>query len=136
MSYQRQCATHVLHLSVMPFLLSACASIAHSEAPAVIVDPTPESRAELHRAVTDALSRTDVTLAADALTRESRLIIERTPAREPTGQRLSGRDFGRPEQFQLVTESERCTLIHESGGKRYELTQTRCIAVMKEVTGD
>ncbi|MGH8179115.1 MAG: hypothetical protein ACREV5_22875 [Steroidobacter sp.] len=110
-------------------LASGCASIAKPDTPAVIVDPTADSRIELHRVVTDALHRNDVTLAGDALTRESLLIIERTPARDSTGQRLSGREFGKPEQFQLVMSGARCMLIHQSSGRRYELTQTRCKGV-------
>lgn len=118
-----------LPLIALTWLTSACASIAKPDTPAVIVDPTPVTRAELHRAVAEALHRTDITLADDALTRESLLLIERTPARDPTGQRLSGRDFGKPEQFQLVMSNARCTLIHQATGQRYDLPGTRCKAI-------
>jgi hypothetical protein len=108
------------------FIASACASIAHPDSPARIVQPDANSRAELHHAIARALQRSHVTLADDALTRTSILIIERTPARDPTGQRLSGRDYDKPEQFQLVLDGGRCILIHQRTGERYELRATRC----------
>ena len=107
--------------------LSACASMAQQDVPAVIVEPTEESRAELTQTVSSALHVPTVTLANDALTRESLLIIERKPARDAAGQRLSGRDYGRPEHFQLVKAKTSCVLIHEGTGKRYELTQSKCV---------
>lgn len=108
------------------FVVSGCASMAQPETPAVIVDPTAESRAELRKAITDALSRTDVTLADDALTQSSFLLIERRPARDPTGQRLSGRDLDKPETFQLMKDGERCTLVHERTSQRFSLEQAQC----------
>jgi hypothetical protein len=115
-----------LLLSACALAASGCASVAQSDAPAVIAQPTAASRAELQRIVATALNRNDVTLADDALTRESILLIERTPARDATGKRLSGRDYEKPEQFQLVSHDGRCTLIHQASGKRYELRQTTC----------
>jgi hypothetical protein len=106
----------------------ACTSVAQPDAPAMIVDPTPESRAELSRAVSAALNRADVTLADDALTHDSALVIEPTPARDAAGQRLSGRDLGRPEQFQLITSNGRCVLVHARSGQRHALEHTRCKA--------
>jgi hypothetical protein len=105
---------------------SACASIAQPDSPARIVEPDAASRAELRDAVARALQRSDVTLADDALTRTSTLIIERTPARDATGQRLTGRDYDEPEQFQLVLNGKRCTLVRQATGQRYELRSTRC----------
>ena len=101
--------------------------MAQPDVPAVIVEPGADSRAELLRVVTTALRRSDVTLADAALTQDSVLIVERTVARDPTGQRLSGRDTERPEQFQLVTASGKCVLIHQRSAQRYALTQTRCV---------
>jgi len=115
-----------LVLSACTLAASGCASIAQSDAPALIVQPTAASRAELKQVVATALNRTDVTLADDALTRESVLLIERAPARDAADQRLSGRDLEKPETFRLVTHDGRCTLIHQASGKRYELPQTTC----------
>jgi len=109
-------------------LLSTCASgLAQPEVPAIIDKPTQESRAELARAVSDALNGAPVTLADDALTADSRLIIEKAHPRDASGVRLSGRDGDRPEIFRLVKAEERCVLVHERTGKRTTLASTRCL---------
>jgi len=109
--------------------LAACASSSAQESrAAIIVDPTPASHAELVEIVSTALHGVPVTLADDALTVESVLLIERRPARDAGGQRLDGRDPGRPERFHLVKRGRQCLLIHERTGTPYSLTATQCAA--------
>jgi hypothetical protein len=73
--------------------------------------------------VSGALNVPTVTLADDALTHESLLVIERRPARDAAGQRLGGRDLDAPEQFRLVLDDQgRCTLVHLGTDRRYNLT--------------
>ena len=103
---------------LLSLLLLACASsFAQPEVAAVIDKPTQQSRAELARAVSSALNGAPVTLADDALTRGSLLIIERP---------LSGRDLGKPENFRLLKAGKQCTLVHERTGRRTRLTSTTC----------
>jgi hypothetical protein len=114
-------------LAAGAFLLSACASSQAQEGvPAVITNPTTESRAELLRAVSDALGGAAVTLADDALTSASSLTIDRTAARDAAGRRLNGRELGRPEQFHLLKQGNQCVLVHENSGKRQVLVSARC----------
>ena len=109
-------------------LLSTCASgFAQPEMLAIIDKPTQESRAELAQAVSDGLNGASVTLADDALTRDSRLIIERAHPRDAIGVPLSGRDRDKPEIFRLVKSGERCVLVHERTGKRTTLASTHCL---------
>lgn len=108
-------------------LMSACVSSqAEPDAPAVITQPSAESRAELLAAVTSALGIANVLLADDALTKTSTLTIERSRVRDANGRQLSGRDLDKPEQFQLVKHGARCVLIHRSSAKRFELPKTTC----------
>ena len=108
-------------------LLSTCASgFAQPEVPAVVDQPTPESRGELAQAISSALNGAPVTLADDALTRDSRLIIEKARPRDPGGVPLSGRDRDKPEVFRLVKAGEQCVLVQERTGKRATLSSTRC----------
>jgi len=88
-----------------------------AEVVAVIDQPTRESRAELARAVSSALNGVPVTLADDASTRDSLLIIERP---------LSGRDLGKPENFRLLKAGEQCTLVHERTGRHTTPASTTC----------
>jgi len=83
-------------------LLSTCTScFAQPDVAAVIDKPTKESRAELAQAVSSALNGAPVTLADDALTQDSLLIIERAHPRDASGVPLSGRDLDKPEHFRL-----------------------------------
>ncbi len=91
------------------------------DVPALITTATSESRAELLRAVHRALGGAPLTIADDALTRDSELIIEPARARDADGARLNGRERGRPEHFRLVKNDTRCVLVHERTGKRFTL---------------
>ena len=117
------------HLAIVAsaFALAACVStVSRSDEPAVIAAPTAESREELARAVSTALHGARVTLADDALTRESLLIIERARPRDAKGRPIDGRVLEKPEQFQLVKSGSQCVLIHRRAGERYPLAHTTC----------
>ena len=107
-------------------LASGCHTVAAQERPAVIVAPSETSRAELERAVSAAFNGQPVILAADALTRESVLIVERREPRDAEGRPLRGRVLERPERFRLVLNGSVCELVRESDGQRIALMQTTC----------
>ena len=110
--------------------LAACATATgRPDLPALLTNPTAESRAELVRAVSGALHGAPITLADDALTRDSTLIVERTRPRTPDGVPLNGREMGRPEHFRLVKNGSRCVLVHERTGKRWTLKAATCSPV-------
>jgi len=107
------------------------ACVAHQtprDEPAVISPVTAESRAELRRAVSRALDGAPVTLADDALTRESELLVERVRHRDAHGLPIAGRETGRPERFRLVRSGPHCVLVHEGTGRRATLADTGCRA--------
>jgi len=89
--------------------------------PAIIVNVTPESRASLSKAVSEALNGAPVKLAADALTKTDVLIIEREQARDPNGQMLNGREREMPEHFQLVKSADQCVLVHRLSDQRVDV---------------
>jgi hypothetical protein len=96
-------------------------------APAVITHPTRASRAVLERAVSQAIAGgAPVRLAADALTRESLLIVGRAQARDARGIPLNGRELGRPQHFRLLRRGSRCVLVHVETGKLSVLAHTSC----------
>jgi hypothetical protein len=120
---------YVLMVLTMAGILSlpACATMSgRPDLPAVLTNPTAESRAELVRRVSGALHGAPITIADDALTRDSTLIIERTPPRTADGVPLSGRETGRPEHFRLVKNGSHCVLVHERTGKRWTLKAATC----------
>ena len=111
-------------------MLVGCGTLrAEADTPAVIVDPTAQSRAELVRAVGAALHGAQVTVADDALTHESALLIERAGRLDPNGLPANGRELGMPERFRLVKSGGQCVLVHERSGKRFALAATSCAPI-------
>jgi hypothetical protein len=106
--------------------LASCHARAPQDAPAVIASPSPESRAELRRVVSEALGGAPVTLADDALVRETTLVVERARARDAEGRPLDGREKRRPEHFRLVKSGDSCVLVHEQTGRRFPLSGVTC----------
>jgi hypothetical protein len=107
--------------------LAACPKgSSQHDLPAVLTNPTPQSHAELVRLVSGALDGAPVTIADDALTRDSLLIIERARPRDAEGRPLVGRETGRPERFRLVKNGARCVLVHEGTSERWVLAAATC----------
>lgn len=98
------------------------------DVPALIIAPTDASRAALAAAVAAALQGAQVTLADDALTGSSTLIVERARHRDAAGLRVDGREFGAPERFRLVKRGGACVLVHERTGQEAVLESTTCVA--------
>ena len=108
--------------------VGGCRTVAtdHDRA-ARITSADDASRAALQRAVNDALN-TDVTLADNALTESSVLIIERSPPRSMQSPAAQGRNMEVPIQFRLVINREDCILIDQRDRSRYKLENTSCEA--------
>jgi hypothetical protein len=106
--------------------LSACASVAGQDGPAVLTEATTQTHQELVQVVSAAMNAPTLTIAADALTTDSELIIERAPARDAGGRRLQGRELSQPEHFQLITTGGRCVLLHVRTKAEYELSSAKC----------
>ena len=96
------------------------------DVPALIANPAPEVHAELVRVIQEAMHGAPVTIADDALTKSSSLIVQRMPPRDLDNRPATGRDLGRPEHFRLVMSGSQCLLVHEEDGARWELALARC----------
>ena len=107
---------------------AACGTLGAQEQPAVIAAHTEQSREELARVVSAAFNGQSVTLADDALTRESVLMIDRRTPPGPQGRAATGRTLDAPpEQLHLVLRGTRCVLVRDADGREWELTQARCV---------
>ena len=114
-------------LAAMPGMV-ACQTVATSnDTPALITDPSDESRAALQQTVNAALN-TEVTLADDALTDTSLLVIERVMPRTMQGSPAQGRTMEMPYQFRLVINGDDCVLIDQRDDSRHVLQDTSCSA--------
>ncbi len=113
-------------LSAAAFAPSACGTLGAQEQPAVIAGHTEQSRTELERAASSAMNGQLVTLADDALTRESVLTLERRTPPGPQGRAATGRTLEEPVRLELVLRSGRCLLV-TADGREWELTEARCV---------
>jgi hypothetical protein len=106
---------------------AGCSTLSAQEQSAVISVPTAQSRAELARVVSEAFNGQPVTLADDALTRDSTLTIERRTPPGPQGRAATGRTLEAPEQFKLVLRGTRCVLVRVTDGREWPLDEARCV---------
>lgn len=122
-----RCFTSASFASATMLIAAACRTIPDQrDVPAVIVDPTAQTKAALSKAVSEALHGLPVKLADDALTKTDLLIIEREHPRDPAGHPLDGREREMPEQFQLVKSGDQCILIHRRTERRFSLMDVAC----------
>jgi hypothetical protein len=106
---------------------AACGTLSAQEQPAVIAAPTAASRAELARLVSAAFNGQPVTLADDALTRESVLTIERRTPPGEQGRAATGRTLEAPQRLNLVLRGTRCFLVLAADGREWELNEAQCV---------
>jgi hypothetical protein len=116
-------------IGVTLLALTACRTMqAPPENPAIVVRPTPESRAALTQAVSKALGGAHVTLEDDALTRDGMLVLDESQLRR--GQVVVlGQEPGasnQPERFHLVKIGDRCVLVHDRTERHFDLIGTDC----------
>jgi hypothetical protein len=114
--------------------VTGCRTAAMAEVePALLVEPTLQTRAELQRLVAAAVGG-DVTLSESALTDSHLLVIERKRHVSIDGTRIQGRDLAAPERFMLVRDGEECLLEYDRTGERWPLAGAVCTPVISQST--
>lgn len=120
--------TRAIALAVFAMSMSGCKNVApDADQAAVIANPDAASRAALQQTVNTAL-HTDVTLADDALTDTSVLVVERKIPQSIEGSPAQGRNMEMPIQFRLVTDGTNCILVDQRDLSRAVLVDTECVA--------
>jgi hypothetical protein len=122
----RRAAQRLAGCALALFGLAACQGAAAPPVPARLVAPDAATRAELQRAVAQALGDSDVILGEQALVDSSVLLVEHRRRMTPDGTRLMGRELETPERFRLYREGDRCVLEHERSGHRFPLAGAEC----------
>ena len=116
---------HVLNATAL-IVIAGCQTVGiGSGEPARIVDADDASRAALQETV-NVVFGTDVTIADNALTNSSVLIIERGPQPSMENPTPIGRNMEMPVQLRLVIDETDCVLIDTRDGARYTLANTSC----------
>ena len=116
-------------ICVMVLLLSlaGCNARATAEpAPARLQSPDAEARAELTRLVREAVGQYQVSFTLATLQDQGFLLLERTPAQDPAGHRLPGRDLSEPERFELWLQGDQCVLRQVRSGAEWPLEHAEC----------
>jgi hypothetical protein len=123
-----QATLSMISIAAAASVLAGCAASPSRDVPALLVDPTPQSRAELSLAVQRALHSGPIPLSPEALTDSSLLPIDRMARRDSHGRLLNGLEIGRkPEVFRLVRSGNSCVLIHDDVDHfRQTLTVSKC----------
>lgn len=112
---------------ISTLVLGGCKTIGSGDdLPARLTNPTPESRVALQQAVNDAMNM-NVTIAGDALTNSSLLILERRPPRNMQNRPATGRNMDAAIQFRLAINGNDCVLIDTRDASRYRLENTTCV---------
>ena len=115
-------------LVVLATLATACgAPVVQPYVPALLTNPGPGTLQEIEQTISTALNGTQITLAADALTKNSVLVIERGMQRGIDRPPELGRDLGRPYCFQLVIDGPQCVLVDQQTGQHWPLATVECV---------
>ena len=108
-------------------VLVACQTISASEdVPAVIADPTEVSRADLRATLMEIFGERRITVAEDALTSTSLLVLEQGPQRTGGPEDVSGRQMLPPLRLRLVKNGDDCVLVDLRDDSRHLLADTNC----------
>jgi hypothetical protein len=118
----------VLLCVVLGLTIAACRVVGADADGARLVSPTAAAIAELRDAISEALGGVDVAVPPDAFMTSSLLVLERMAHRDAAGRRIQGRELGMPEQFRLAKSNGDCVLSHVRSGRRWRLTEVRCVA--------
>lgn len=153
--------TRMRAMALATVTAAACQGIGSDDAtddvPALLIDPTAATTAELRGVIETVLPGRRILLADDALTKSSLLIVDRRRHQRLEGP-LAGVADETPHRFQLVVRDSHpvsansdgqtreasglatdgsaravatatvCELVHLNTGKRHPLPQTRCRA--------
>lgn len=121
-------ATQALFGLFTALTVGSCQTMGNGDdVPAILSNPTAESRSALQGAVNNALN-TEVTIEDEALTSSSMLIIERRPPRSIQNLPATGRNMDPAIQFRLVLNGEDCVLVDTRNDSRHVLENTTCVA--------
>lgn len=104
----------------------ACSNGTAGGVPAVLVDPSPEVRAELQRIVGAAAGDPEVTLSAAAFLHQTTLVVERHRRLADDGTRIAGRETGQPLHFELQRDGRDCVVVRIDTRERWRLAGAAC----------
>jgi hypothetical protein len=94
--------------------------------PALLVQPSAQSRLILEKAIGDLLNSQPVKLADNVFTLKNTVIIEPNQPKDNQGRLLDGREIRQADTFTLLTEDGKCYLRHDQNGHIVLLGNISC----------
>ena len=96
-------------LAAAALVITACQTLPPTKGtPAVLSNASEQITAELIKTISGALNGASITIAPDALTTSSTLIIERAGRGTLNGDHMMGRRMDRPDHFSLSLSRNTC----------------------------
>jgi len=117
-----------LYIIAIAWLAACSTSAIQVDVPALLTNPSEDTRLEIEQSIAAALYGAKITIADDALTRNSVLTIEQGMSRSIERPAEPGRNLGRPEHFQLMVDGPQCVLVHQRTGLHWILRKAECAA--------
>ena len=112
----------------MLIMITGCQALtANSDLPALIVQPSDDSRVALQVTLSGLFGGYQVRLSDDALTESSMLSLELGSQKTLSRPSVKGRVLSKPYKFRLIKNGDNCTLVDLRDGTRHLLAYTTCI---------
>lgn len=107
-------------------LVTGCQQAKAQLVPAVVTSITPASKAQLQQAIKSLLYR-DITIADNAFSQTSDILIERAVIKDERGLPIMGRNLGQALKLSLMTDGKNCFLqSSETGTEKVAVSAIGC----------
>lgn len=107
-------------------LLSAC-QLSAQEAALLVINTEQNDIKLVQNAISKMLNGSDITLADNAFTIQSEVIIERRRNPAAGTSKSLGRDYSKPDHFKLWISKDSCLLEHVETGETEHLDAVQCV---------
>ena len=111
-------------LMITTFLLASC--LATQPFPALLEQPSADSRLLLEKAIGDLLNSRPIKLADNVFTKKNSVIIERGQPKNNLGRLLDGREIRPADSVSLYTKNGKCYLRHDQSNQIKLLGNIKC----------
>lgn len=111
------------------FFVTGCQQTKTQIVPAVVTSINPQTKAQLQQAIKSLLNR-DITIADNAFSQTSDILIERAVVKDERGLPIMGREFSNALRLSLMTDGKNCILqSSETGTQQAVVSAISCQSV-------
>lgn len=119
-------------LILAPLVLSSCSATQPLHPiPALLVQPTIDSRLVLEHAIGDLFNSQPIKLASNVFIQKSTVIIKSHLVKDSRGSLLDGREMRQADTVSLLTEDGKCYVKHDQTGNIKFINNISCLATQE-----